>query len=870
MNLWDWMFRRKQREEELDEEVQAHLRMAAQERVEQGESPDQARTSAAREFGNVTLVKEVTRDMWGFRWVENLVQDVRYGLRMLAKNPGFTAVAVLTLALGIGANTAIFSMVNSVLLRPLPYRDSSQLVRVWAMDLRQGSQHDVASYPDFADWAAQNHSFEQLAAYSGRSYNFSGGDHPERLRGSRISVGLLNALGVKPALGRDFLPEEHQPGRSHVVLLSDGLWRSHFASDPHVLGRTVKLNDEDYTVVGVLPPHYEFPPNEVAKLVVPLEPDASRGHAFIFVMGRLKPDVTLVQAQAEMATIGRRLQQQYPKNDKNVGIELQPLQASYVYGFRPALLILLGAVGFVLLIACANAANLFLGRAVSRQRELAVRASLGADGSRLIRQLLTESTLVGVIGGVLGLLLAVWGRDALAALLARNFALPGRLSISIDRWVLAFTLGVSLLTGLVAGLAPALVAARVDLNESLKEGSRGLTGSLGRNRFRSALVVSEVALALVLLSGAGLMIKSFILMTEVNPGLRPENVLTVNFSLYGAKYTHTAARAAAFEQMLQRVSQIPNVKSVAVVTDIPLTENEDTSSFSIEGLADPPDRMRHARFNVVGPGYFRTLGIPLIAGRDFTELDGAGAPGVVVVNQSMARRFWPSENPVGKRITPDNKTWFAIIGIAGDVPQMGLRSNPEPEVYVSYKQDPYQWPYLSMLIRTGADPLKGFPAIEQAVWSVDKNQPVWNPMTMDQIRSESIAQPRVMALLLGLFAALALVLAAVGLYGVVARSVTERTHEIGVRIALGAERLEIIRLVVGRGILLALLGGVLGLAAALALTRVMANLLYNVRPTDFVTFAAVTLLLMGVATEASYIPARRATKVDPMVALRYE
>jgi putative ABC transport system permease protein len=823
--------------------------------------------------------------------VTTLIQDLRYGIRMLRKNPGFTAVAVLTLALGIGANTAIFSAVNAVLLRPLPYRDSSQLVRVWATNVSHGFAHDVASYPDFTDWAAENHSFQQLAAYSGHSYNLSGSDHPEHIHGVRVSTGLLRLLDVQPALGRDFLPEEQQPGRDHVVLLGDSLWRSHFGADPKILGKIVKLNDENYTVIGVLPSYPEFPPDETSGLLVPLSPDTDRGHGFLYVLGRLRTGITINQAQAEMSTIAGGLQQQYPKDDKDVGIELQPLQTSYVSEFQPALLILMGAVGFVLLIACANVANLFLGRVATRQRELAVRASLGAGRRRLIGQLLTESLLVGAMGGTLGLLLARWGLAGLVTLLSHNFSIPRAEIIGVDRWVLAFTLGISLVTGLVSGLAPALGASKMDLNESLKEGSRGLGGSVRHNRFRSALVVTEVALALVLLSGAGLMVKSFMLLTQVDSGVHPQKVLTVDFSLQSSKYSHTATRAALFQQILHRVETLAGVESAAVVTDIPLTQNQDSLGFSIEGLPDPPDQRREARFNIVGPGYFRTLGIPLVAGRDFTELDAQGAPAVVLINQAMARRFWPNANPVGQRISTDapaspeplgdhdrargaehakNVTWFSVIGIAGDVRQMGLRSDAQPEVYVSYLQDPYQWPFLSMLVRTASDPLKLFPAVEQAVWSVDKDQPVSNPMTMDQIRSDSIAQPRVTALLLGLFAALALLLASVGLYGVVARSVTERTHEIGVRMALGAQRVQVFRLVVGQGMTLALLGAALGLAAAFASTRVLASLLFNVRPTDLATFTAVPLLLLAVAVAASYFPARRATKVDPTVALRYE
>jgi predicted permease len=856
-------------EQELSEELCFHVEGLIHERVAKGMTPEEARYAALRELGGVEQIKEECRDMRRVNFIENLTQDVRYGLRTLCKNPGFAAVAILTLGLGIGANTAIFSAVNDVLLRPLPYPNSNQLVRVWATDTKSGANHDVASYPDFADWAAQSRSFQQIEAYAGRSYNLSGGDHPERIAGVRESAGLLRMLGMKPLLGRGFSVDEQMPGRSHLVLLSETLWRSHFGASTRILGATVKLDGENYTVIGVLPASPEFPPNERHDLVVPLELDPDRGHGFLNVIGRATPGVTLASAQAEMSTIESRLAKQY-RQDRSVGVQLQLLQASYVSQYRPALLILWGAVGFVLLIACANVANLFLGRAAVRHREMAVRASLGAGRVRLIRQLLAEGVLVGLAGGALGLLLAFWGVEGLVTLLSRDFSIPYAGHIGVNRSVLALTLLVAILTGLLSGLAPALSASKVDLNESLKEGSRGLTGSLGRNRFRSALVISEFILALVLLSGAGLMIKSFVLLTQVDSGLRPENVLAMDFSLRGSQYSHTATRAAAFEEILSRVVALHGVQSAAVVADVPLTDNEDGFGFSIEGVPDAPGERREATFNVVGPDYFRTLGIPLAEGRDFTESDNASAPVAVVINQAMVHRFWPNQNPIGRRITTDGKTWYTIVGIAGDVRQLGLGSEPKPEVYLSYLQDPYQWPHLSMLVRASSQPLKLFPAIERAVWSVDKDVPVSNPMTMDQIRSDSIAQPRATALLLGCFAALALVLASIGLYSVVARSVLERTHEIGVRMALGAQCQEIFRLIVGQGMILALAGAALGLAAALGATRVLATLLFHVRPTDFMTLGAVSFLVVAVALLACYIAARRATQVDPMVALRYE
>ena len=800
--------------------------------------------------------------------MNGLIQDMRYALRQLRKSPGFTLIAVLTLALGIGANTAIFSVVEGVLLRPLPYRDSGQLARIWSTSNRTSS--DVSSYPDFKDWADQNHSFQQMAAYRGQSFNLSGGDHPERIRGLMITSKFFELLDVKPMLGRSFSRDEHELGRNHVVLLSSALWQSHFGGDPGVLGRSVKLDDGSYTVIGVLPSSFNFPPDETkGGVVLPLPPDMRRSHGFLYVFGRLKPDTTLLSAQADLDTVARRLAGQY-KEDKGQGISVQTLQASFVSDYRPALMILLGAVGLVLLITCANVANLFLGRASSRQREVAVRASLGAGRLRLMRQFLIESLLIGLAGGTIGLAFANWGVSMLVRLLTQSFSIHGTEAIATNLQVLTFAAVISIMTGLISGLLPALFASKVNLSEGLKEGSRSVGSGRAHKRFRGALVVSEVALALVLLSCAGLLIRSLMLLTRVDSGVRTENVMAIDLSLTSAKYSHTATRAALFSEILQRVGQLPGVESAAVVADVPLTQNEDSLGFSIEGVPDPPDRKLSVRFNIVGPGYFTTLGIPLTQGRDFADTDSDGTPMVIVVNQAMARRFWPNQSPLGRRITTDNKTWYSIVGIAGNVRQMGLRADSEPEVYVSYLQDPFQWPYLSLLVRASSNPVKLFPSIEQAVWSVDKDQPLSNPITLDQARSHSIAQPRIAALLLGLFAGAALLLAAVGLYGVVSYWVMERTHEIGVRMALGARSFDVFVHVVGRGLLLALLGTTFGLAGSLAVTRVLSSFLFSVHSTDPQTFAAVALLLMCVALIASYFPARRAAKVDPMVALRYE
>jgi len=800
-----------------------------------------------------------------------LLQDMRYGLRILVKNPGFTVVAVVTLALGIGANTAIFSLVNGVFLRPLGYKRSGRLVFVAATNRRLGSRLDVTSYPDFADWRAQNHVFSGLAAYRPQTYDLSGGSLPERIRGVRISEDLFPLLEEKPVLGRAFLPEEYQPGKNHVVLVGDGLWRQLFGTDPGLIGRTLKLNDEIYTVIGILPPGFAFPPNEHASLYTPLVPDAQRGHGWLWAVGRLETGISLMQAQAEMDTIARRLERQYPKTDKGQGVNVMPLQEHVVGDLRPAFLVFVCGVGMVLLIACANCANLMLGRATARSRELAVRAALGAGRKRLIRQLLTESVLLSLLGGASGLLLAIWGVDFLVGLLKRDFPIQRLDNIHIDGWVLGFAFLVSLLTGVFFGLAPALAASRADLNESLKEGGISSTRSPRPVQLRSLLVMSEVALAVVLLAGAGLMIRSFLLLSRVQTGVDTRNVLALDFTLYESRYAQPHVRTRFLQQVAERVRTLPGVRSASWVADLPLTDNTDSLGFSIAGRPDPgPETQREARFNVVGPGYLQTLGIPLLRGRDLTGRDTTAAPGVVLINQAMVKRFWPDEDPLGKQITLDGKSFFSIVGVVGNVHQLGQASEASPEFYLSYLQDPVDWPYRTLVVRTAADPLKLTDLVKQAVWSVNKDQPVSNIRTMEQVLARSVAQPRDFMLLIGAFAALALGLAAVGIYGVVSYSVSQRTHEVGVRLALGAERLDVLRLVVGQGMALTGIGLGIGVGGALALTRFLSSFLYGVRPTDPLAFALVAFSLAIVALLACYIPARRAARVDPIVALRHE
>jgi putative ABC transport system permease protein len=807
--------------------------------------------------------------------METLWQDIRYGFRMLFKKPGFTVVAVLALALGIGANTAIFSVVNAVLLRPLPYADPDRLVIMWE---KAATQDTSVSYPNFLDWRAQNQAFEQIAAFRRSSFNLVGaGGEPERLAGRMVSASFFQTFGVPVLKGRDFPPEEDRVGGNRVVILGYGFWQRRFGGAESIIGQQLNLNNQGYTVIGITPPAFRYGAETDIYVLIGQGEEKfyqERGHhPGIYVVGRLKPGVNLEQGRADMDTIMARLGQQYPDTNTDRRIHIESLYDNTVEDVRPALLILLGAVGFVLLIACANVANLLLARSAVRQKEIAVRTALGASRLRIIRQLMTESVLLSLIGGAAGLLLALWGTDALKSIVPGD--IPRLDESGLDLRVLSFTMLVSVLTGVVFGLAPALQASRLDLNEALKEGERGSTGS--RHRLRGALVISEIAIALVLLVGAGLMLKSFWRLQSVNTGFEAKNLLTMQLS-YTARPDEGQKVRSFLERLEERVKNLPGVESVALSNGVPfLGAVED--SFWVEGRpkAKPTDEMMGVLY-ITTPDYFRTMGIDLKKGRYLTPQDRADSRPVTVIDERLAEKYFPNEDPIGKRLTNDpEQPPFEIVGVVEHVKHYGLDGEVpvDPQFYYALEQVPDKYfpvivNRLTLLARTSGDPLSLIGSVRQQVLAVDSNQPVYNARTMEQVINESIAPRRFAMLLLTIFAGVALLLAGVGIYGVMSYSVTQRTHEIGVRIALGATVSDILKMIVGQGMFLALVGVGIGLIAALALTRVMASLLYGVSTTDPLTFGSISVLLAIVACAACYIPARRATKVDPMVALRYE
>ncbi|HEY6186733.1 MAG TPA: ABC transporter permease [Pyrinomonadaceae bacterium] len=800
--------------------------------------------------------------------MNTLLQDLRYGIRMLLKNPGFAVVAVIALALGIGANAAIFSVVNSVLLRSLPYNDPDRLIVLRENKRPQFPEFSV-SPGNFLDWQKQNTVFEKLCAIRGFSYNLVDTGEPERLRGSRVSAGLFEMLGVKPAQGRTFLAEEDQPGRDAVVILSNSLWQRRFGADPNILGRTLTLNASPYTVIGVMPPNFQFPDRET-ELFTPVAFDAKQaeqhGAHYISAIGRLKTGVTIEQAQTEMSAIASRLSQQYPDSNAGWGVSLFKMQEYESRDIKPALLVLLGAVALVLLIACANVANLLLARATARAREIAIRTALGASRWRVIRQLLTESILLALVGGGIGLLLAVWGVDLLLALAPED--LPRVNNGALDARVLGFTILITLLTGIVFGLVPALQSSRPNLNETLKEGGRGTTG--GHHRVRGALVVTEVALALMLLIGAGLLIRSFYRLQQVDPGFNPKNALAVTVSLPAKKYAEEDQQAAFFTQLIEKVSGLPGVVAVGATQSLPI-QGDYVLGFNIQGRPpDAPGEEPTTNYYAVSPDYFKAMGIPLLRGRLFTERDKKDAPRVAVINETMAKKYFPDEDPIGKGINVTNgpERFREIVGIVADVKQYGLDRPTTAQTYEPFLQTPFSG--MTLIVRTEGNPTALNAGVRGQVLSIDKDQPVSRSRSLEEVIAESVAKQRFAMLLLGIFAVVALILAAVGLYGVMSYAVTQRTHEIGIRMALGAQQKDVLKLVVGQGMILALIGVGVGIVASLLLTRVMTTLLFGVTATDPLTFLAIPLLLAAVALVASLVPARRAMKVDPMIALRYE
>ena len=834
-----------------------------------------------------------------------LLEDLRYGLRILRSSPGFTAVAVLSLALGIGANTAIFSVVNAVLLRPLPYKDPQRLVTIWEVNQKQGLDWSMPSPANLAAWKQQSKLFEDFAAFQWLwTRNLTNIEEPERLQGWQVSANFFSLLGVPPVLGRSFLPEEDLPGGPRVVVISHGLWQRRFGSNPRLIGQVITLDDEGYTVVGIMPSGLLIYPNlKLPEFWAPLaftgEQLTNHGNRSVMTLARLKPGVSLQQARAELETITRRLEQAYPDTNTGWGADFQPLHQTVVGRVSTALLVLLGAAGFVLLIACANVANLLLARVAVRQKEIAIRRALGASRPRVIRQMLTESVPLVFLGSVCGLLLAFWGVDLLLVMSPGNIPRldPIGAPLAPDPRVLGFALVISLLTGATFSLAPALQGSKPDLAESLREAAADRPWAAGRGwvhrtpRLRSLLVVSEVALALVLLIGAGLMMNSFLRLRRMDLGFQPENALTMRISVSRSKYSGPAEAGnrrtirpqarAFFQQVIQRVGALPGVDSAGASVFAVLGGLWERQGFRIEGR--PPlarERQPIAECNYVSPHYFRAMGIPLRKGRYFTDGDAAGAPWVVIINETMARRFFPGEDPIGRRLMVGRLegVWREIVGVVGDVRQYEFEAGPPPQLYSSYLQQrgtyaAWQLDFMlgmALVVHTSGRPARLATAVRSAIREVDKDAAVSDVQTLEEVVFSQVSQRRFYMQLLGIFAGVALVLAAVGIYGVMAYAVGRRTHEIGVRMALGAQASDVLKLVVRQGLALTAIGLAIGWGASFALTRFLTSQLYGVSATDPGTFLVVSLLLAGVALLASYLPARRATKVDPMAALRHE
>jgi putative ABC transport system permease protein len=869
--------RRKAAWEGVDEELRLHLELRTDQLIRAGLSPPAARAEAERRFGPLAESRRELeraarhregRVRWR-QWLDALGQDARYSWRRLARSPGFTAVAVITLGLGIGANSAIFSVVNTVLLRPLPYAEADRLVGAFSV----ATEPMVMSGPDFMDIREQAGVFEGLAAYDTEMRTLTGAGDAERVAVGAVTPGFFEVLRVRPVLGRTFRPEEMEPGQERVAVLSHGFWLDRFGGDPGVLGRTITLSGRDHEVVGVAPPGFDLPPGRAAW--VPMVNEgmfaAARRAMYLSVIGRLGAGVTLAEAEAEVATIAARLEAAYPETNVGYGATVRPMRDVMVGDARTPLLVLLGAVALVLLIACANVANLLLARAASREGEFSVRAALGAGNARLVRHLLTESVMLGALGGALGLVLAVLGTRALRAL--GPAGIPRLDEVGVDGTVLALTAAAALLTGILFGLAPALQVARANLASSIREGGRGAPGGRG-NRLRSGLVVAQTALAVVLLVGAGLLLGSFARMVQVDPGFHSDGVLTFPLSLPETGYPEDAQVRDFYGRFLERLETVPGVRSADAVVPGLASGQSFSLSFTVDGREPlPPGESQSLQTRVATAGYFSTAGIPVRRGRVFTEWDREDTPGVLVLNEAAVRSYFPDEDPLGQRITlgwtrDGAPVGGEVVGVVGDVRHFGLASEPLPEVYIAHAQVPNAG--MTLVLRTAGDPMAVAGPVRAALRELDPSLAAGTFVPLETTLARSVAQPRFYALLLGLFAALALTLAAVGILGVMSYLVAQRTREIGIRMALGADARAVHRLVIGRGMRLTIAGLALGIPATFALTRVIESQLYGIEPGDPATLTAVVILLTAVAFLSSYIPSRRATRIDPMVALRGE
>jgi hypothetical protein len=901
------LFRRHRVEQDLDDELRFHLEALIDQHQRAGMNAADARRAALREMDGLELRKEQCRDARRVGAIDALVQDLRYALRGMRRNPAFSSMAVLTLALGIGATTAILSVINGVLLRQLPFPAGDRLIVINATTPARGVMRDTTSFPDFLDWQQQSRSFTDIAAWRLDEFNVTGEAPPERVVGLQATHELLRVLGVGPVLGRMFDAAEQRDARA-VALISHALWMRRFGAD--AIGRTVRLNDVPHTVVGVLPEGFQFPAFNDIDIITPIPVRPSRGIGYLRGVARLKSDVSRAAAQQELDTLSVRLEQAYPDSNRGRGLNLVPLQEVATSGVRMPLLVLMGAALCVLLIGCANVGNLILARGLTRQRELAVRSALGAGTRRLVRQMLTESALLAVIAALLGTLFAFWGSALLVTSLSSpRFVLPP-VTFDWTTWrLLAVAIGLALVCGALCALPPALMVRSVDLNDALKSSggrgpastgagagfsisgggrsaaSGGVRAGIGLGRFttralRDMLVVSQTALTIVLLVGAGLLLKSFVLLQRVELGFDPHQLLMADL-LLSQRHAAPAPRDAYLTQLLDSIATLPGVQHVAVLTDRPL-DGGSTETFNVEGHADPTARTGHpADFNIVSAGYFATIGTAIARGREFDAHDDTNGMPVAIVNDTMARRFWPDGDPIGKRIRfyydKDPQRWLTIVGVASDVRQQGLSVDTRAQVFIPYRQDPSRYrggrmqePFVSIAVRTTGDPNAMMAGVRARIWAVDKDQPVTNLMPMEQVHAQSMGTQRIYLLLLGIFAIIALVMATAGIYGVSAYAVARRTQEMGIRIALGATRAQILALAVRHSVAVTLVGVAIGVAASLALRRIIAGFLFGITPTDATTFVAMGMLFVGVALVATYLPARRAASIDPAIAFRLE